>query len=257
MGTPHDFQTFASADPGRALRRWWESPAGRALIAAEALLLSEALDEVFGWECLQIGAWGPGRELLSACRTRHRAILSAPAMSQNADIIGRSTQLPVISDSIDAVLMPHTLEFTVDPYAIVREADRVLVGEGQLLVLGFRPLSLWGRRARFSRSGFPPGLRRVLPERRVREWLKLLGYEVFAARRYLYRSPWGGGLAAGESAARLLRRGLTYPLPAGAYLLRARKQVYTLTPVRPRVRERAGVLGGLIKPASHTRAHRR
>ena len=257
MGTPHDFQTFASAEPGRALRRWWESPAGRALIAAEALLLSEALDEVFGWECLQIGAWGPGRELLSACRTRHRAILSAPAMSQNADIIGRSTQLPVISDSIDAVLMPHTLEFTVDPYAIVREADRVLVGEGQLLVLGFRPLSLWGRRARFSRSGFPPGLRRVLPERRVREWLKLLGYEVFAARRYLYRSPWGGGLAAGESAARLLRRGLTYPLPAGAYLLRARKQVYTLTPVRPRVRERAGVLGGLIKPASHTRAHRR
>ncbi len=257
MGTPHDFQTFASADPGCALRRWWESPAGRALIAAEALLLSEALDEVFGWECLQIGAWGPARELLSACRTRHRAILSAPAMSQNADIIGRSTQLPVISDSIDAVLMPHTLEFTVDPYAIVREADRVLVGEGQLLVLGFRPLSLWGRRARFSRSGFPPGLRRVLPERRVREWLKLLGYEVFAARRYLYRSPWGGGLAAGESAARLLRRGLTYPLPAGAYLLRARKQVYTLTPVRPRVRERAGVLGGLIKPASHTRAHRR
>ncbi len=257
MGTPHGFQTSTPSDPGRALRQWWEAPAGRALIAAETLLLSEALDEVFGWECLQIGAWGPGRELLSACRTRHRAVLSAPGMSQNADILGRPAQLPVIADSIDAVLMPHTLEFAADPYAIVREADRVLVGEGQLLVLGFRPLSLWGRRARFSRDGFPPGLRRVLSERRVREWLKLLGYEVFAARRYLYRSPWGGGLAAGESAERLLRRGLTYPLPAGAYLLKARKQVYTLTPIRPRVRERSGVLGGLVKPASHTRAHRR
>lgn len=257
MGTPHGFQTSTPSDPGRALRQWWEGPAGRALIAAETLLLSEALDEVFGWECLQIGAWGPGRELLSACRTRHRAVLSVPGMSHNADILGRPAQLPVIADSIDAVLMPHTLEFAADPYAIVREADRVLVGEGQLLVLGFRPLSLWGRRARFSRDGFPPGLRRVLSERRVREWLKLLGYEVFAARRYLYRSPWGGGLAAGESAERLLRRGLTYPLPAGAYLLKARKQVYTLTPIRPRVRERSGVLGGLVKPASHTRAHRR
>ena len=244
-------------DPGRALRQWWESPAGRALIAAEALLLNEALDDAFGWECLQIGAWGPGRELLCACRTRHRAILSAFGMSQNADIIGRPAQLPVTGDSIDAVLVPHTLEFAADPYAIVREADRVLVGEGQMLVLGFRPFSLWGRRARFSRSGFPPGLRRVLSERRVREWLNLLGYEVFAARRYLYRSPWGGGLAEGESAERLLRRGLTYPLPAGAYLIKARKQVYTLTPIRPRIRERSGVLGGLVKPASHTRAHRR
>ncbi len=243
-------------ESGRALREWWAGPAGRALIASEALLLAEALDDVFGWEFLQIGAWGAERELLSACRTRHRTILSVPGMSQNADILGRPAQLPVAADSIDAVLVPHTLEFATDPYAIVREADRVLVGEGQLLVLGFRPFSLWGQRAHFSRNGFPPGLRRVLSERRVREWLALLGYEVFAARNYLYRSPWSGGLAEGERTDRLLRRGLTYPLPAGAYLLKARKQVYTLTPIRPRFRERSGVLGGLVKPASHTRAHR-
>ena len=252
----HEFQTSSLADPGHALREWWSGPAGAALIAAETLLLNEALDDVFGWEFLQIGAWGSGRELLSACRTRHRAILSMPGMSQNADMLGRPAQLPVAGDSIDAVLVPHTLEFAADPYAIVREADRVLVGEGQLLVLGFRPFSLWGQRARISRSGFPPGLRRVLSERRVREWLRLLGYEVFAARHYLYRSPWSGGLASGESADRLLRRGLIYPLPAGAYLLKARKQVYTLTPIRPRFRERTGVLGGLVKPASHTGAHR-
>ena len=252
----HEFQTSSLADHGHALREWWNGPAGAALIASETLLLNEALDDVFGWEFLQIGAWGSGRELLSACRTRHRAILSMPGMSQNADILGRPAQLPVAGDSIDAVLVPHTLEFAADPYAIVREADRVLVGEGQLLVLGFRPFSLWGQRGRLSRSGFPPGLRRVLSERRVREWLKLLGYEVFAARHYLYRSPWSGELAPGDSADRLLRRGLTYPLPAGAYLLKARKQVYTLTPIRPRFRERSGVLGGLVKPASHTGAHR-
>ena len=257
MASPFVVPTHTSlADPGQALRDWWDGPAGGALIASEALLLDEALDDVFGWEFLQIGAWGPGRELLSACRTRHRAILSVPGMSRNADILGRPGQLPVAGDSIDAVLVPHTLEFVSDPYAIVREADRVLVGEGQLLVLGFRPFSLWGQRASFSRSGFPPGLKRVLSERRVREWLKLLGYEVFAARHYLYRSPWSGGLAARESADRLLRRGLTYPLPAGAYLLKARKQVYTLTPIRPRFRERSGVLAGLVKPASHTGAHR-
>jgi hypothetical protein len=132
--------------------------------------------------------------------------------------------------------------------------DRVLAGEGQLLILGFRPFSLWGLRARASRSGFPPGLRRLLSASVVREWLVLLGYEVVAEWRYLYLGPWSRGLSAGEGTGRILRAGLTYPLPAGAYLLKARKRVYTLTPVRPRVRERPAVLGGLVKPTTRTQS---
>jgi SAM-dependent methyltransferase len=236
--------------PRAARLAWWASPIGGALIAAEAQLLGEALEDVFGWELLQIGAWGGGRELLSGARTRHQAIIAPPGLSSSADIRGRPTQLPIVSDSIDAVLLPHILEFATDPYAIVREADRVLVGEGRLLVLGFRPWSLWGVRARWSRSGFPPGMRRVLSERRIREWLVLLGYEVVSAQHYLFRGPWSGGLAAGEDTGRMLRRGLTYPLPANAYLLKARKRVYTLTPIRPRFRERPAVLGGLVKPTT-------
>ncbi len=61
---------------------------------------------------------------------------------------------PWPADSVDAVLLPHTLEFAADPYAIVREVDRVLSGEGQLVVLrGFQPFSLWGIRARSSGAG--------------------------------------------------------------------------------------------------------
>src|SRR5579883_650527 len=245
-------------DPPAARLAWCSSALGRALIAAEAQLLAEALEDVFGWELLQIGAWGAGRELLAGARTRHQAILAAPGMSASADILGRPTQLPIISDSIDAVLLPHILEFASDPYAIVREADRVLVGEGRLLVLGFRPWSLWGVRARWSRNGFPPGMRRVLSERRIREWLVLLGYEVVSAQHYLFRGPWSRGLAAGQAegygTGRMLRRGLTHPWPANAYLLKARKRVYTLTPIRPRLRERPAVLGGLVKPSPRAQA---
>src|SRR6202050_4629444 len=107
-------------------------------------------------------------------------------------------------------------------------------------------------RARWSRSGFPPGMRRLLSERLLREWLVLLGFEVVAARRYLYLGPWSRGLASGEGTGRLLRRGLTYPLPAGAYLLKARKRVYTLTPVRSRLRERSKGRGGLVKPTARS-----
>ena len=203
---------------------------------------------------LQVGAWGTARELLAGSRTRRQSLIAAPGFAGAADIIARPSQLPLIGDSIDAALLPHTLEFAPDPYAILREVDRVLGGEGQLLVLGFQPWSLWGMRARWSRAGFPPGMRRVLSQRRLREWLVLLGFEVIATQHYLYLGPWSRGLASGEGAGRMLRRGLTYPLAAGAYLLRARKRLYTLTPIRLRVREKPAVIGGLVKPTTRSRA---
>lgn len=239
-------------DRDAALSAWWGEPLGRALLAAESELLGEALEDVFGWELLQVGAWGGARELLACSRTRHQTIVAAPGFPCDADIVGRPSQLPLVSDSIDAVLLPHTLEFATDPYAIVREVDRVLVGEGNLLVLGFRPWSLWGLRARASRTGFPPSLRRILPERRVRDWLVLLGYEVVSVQHYLFRSPWGSGQSADAGA--LLRRGLTHPLPASAYLLKARKRVYTLTPIRPRFRQKPAVVGGLVKPSTRSQS---
>jgi SAM-dependent methyltransferase len=237
-------------DREAALQRWWQEALGSALLAAESELLTEALEDVFGWEFLQVGAWGNAQELLASSRTRHRTILAPAKFAHGPDVLGRASALPIGSDSVDAVLLPHTLEFAADPYSIVREVDRVLVAEGQLIVMGFRPWSLWGLRASASRSGFPPGMRRVLSQGRVEDWLELLGYEVVARRRYLYASPWSHP-SAGEAAS-ILRRGLVNPLPPGAYLLKARKRVYTLTPVRPRFREKTPVIGRLVKPTTRS-----
>jgi SAM-dependent methyltransferase len=245
------FRNSRLLDRDAALAAWWQGSLGRGLLCAESELSGEALEDVFGWELLQVGAWGVGRELLCTSRTRRQTVVAPLELATGADVIGRPSQLPVNSDSMDAVLLPHTLEFAADPYAIVREVDRVLTGEGQLLVLGFNPWSTWGLRARFSRSGFPPGMRRVLTERRVRDWLVLLGYEVVASRRYLFSSPWSSGPSPNEGTGRYLRRGLN-PLPGGAYLLKARKRVYTLTPIRPRFREKPAVLGGLVKPTTRS-----
>lgn len=233
------------------LVEWWSAPLGRALLDAEAEVVAEALEDVFGWELLQVGAWGPGRNLLAGARTRRQTVVAGPEPELDPDVIGRPAQLPVAADSMDAVLLPHTLETTADPHSVVREADRVLTGEGQLLILGFRPWSSWGLRSRASHNGFPPGLRRVLPERRVVDWLALLGYEVFARRRYLFTSPWSAAPAPRTAGAgRMRRRGLLNPLSASAYLLKARKRIYTLTPIRPRLREKPQVLGGLVEPTT-------
>jgi SAM-dependent methyltransferase len=226
---------------------WLNSATGRQLLAGEAEMLGSLLDDVFGLELLQLGSWGAGRELLSASRIRHQTVI-AETRHKDVDVVASLCALPVQTASIDAVLLPHTLEFEADPHSIVREADRVLTGEGQLIVLGFRPMSLWGLRAAAQRQGFPPGLQQMLGVRRVRDWLGLLGYEVVMQRHYLFSLPWADD---GLSRRRILRRGLFNPLPAAAWLMKARKHVYRMTPLRHRFfRERRRVFGTIAEPTT-------
>ncbi len=240
-----------------SLQGWFETPRGQSVRRTESHVMAEALEDCFGWELMQLGVWGGTRELLAAARTRHQTVVapaeglagSPAAPPRLVDVRARLTQLPIASDSVDALLLPHTLEFETDPYGVLREVDRVLTGEGKLLILGFRPLSAWGLRSIASRHGFPPGIRRLLPERRVSDWLGVLGYEVADARRYLYELPWGE-----PDANPRLRRSLLNPLPAGADLLKARKRVFALPALRLRLLERARAIGGLIEPSSANRS---
>ena len=153
--------------------------------------------------------------------------------------------LPFRSDSIDAILLPHTLELVEDPYAVLREAERVLTGEGCLMICGFNPFSGWGARRvfgrYFGRPAFPPRTERMLSERRLRDWVALLGFDVDSVHGYLGFLPMKGSLSEVHP-----RRSLT----AGAYLLKARKRVSTLTLIRPRRRVRQRVLVGAAEPTN-------
>jgi len=89
------------------------------------------------------------------------------------------------------------------------------------------------------------------PRGECRIGLELLGYEVVARRRYLYASPWSHP-SAGEAGGKILRPRFCESAAPGAYLLKARKRVYTLTPVRPRFREKTPVIGRLVKPTTRS-----
>ncbi len=148
------------------------------------------------------------------------------------------------------MLLPHTLEFAPDPHEVLREAARVLTGEGELVVLGFEPLGSWSLRMPSRRGGCPPGLCRTISAPRLADWLKLVGFEVGAAERYLYAPPLAS-LRTGKARGffeRLGRR--AWPRFSGAYLLHARKRVHSMTPVRLRKRLRTAVIGGLAEPAA-------
>ncbi len=224
---------------------WFESPLGQRILREEAALARHALDDVFGFELLQVGTWGPARHLLCAARTQHTTLL-APRPAAGVTLCAPLTSLPFASDSIDAIFLPHTLELVEDPYAVLREAERVLCAEGCLMICGFNPWSGWGAWRRFGqffrRPAFPPQTRRLLAERRLRDWVALLDFEVSDVYGYLGALPLAGRRLAADPSAPEPAYEPRAALAAGAYLLKARKRVQTLTLVRPKRRSRQLVL---------------
>ena len=173
-----------------------------------------------------------------------------PVISFGAALIAEPSALALQSDSVDVILLPHTLEFACDPHEVLREVARVLTGEGELLVLGFEPLGGWSLRNAFTRGGFPPGIDRTISAQRLADWLKLTGFEVGETERFLYMPPLAS-LQSGRAAGFFERIGRrAWPRLSGAYLLRARKRVYSMTPVRLRSRLRTAVIGGMAEPAA-------
>jgi SAM-dependent methyltransferase len=239
------------------LSSWLGTPVGRRCLANEQRVIRQALDCVFGEQLLQIGSWGARDAFLRYARTQRKALLTFVPGEEHPDIVSDPAHLAVASDSVDAVFLPHTLERTPSPHALLREVDRILRADGHLIVLSFVPGGAWGLRHLLARDGYPHGSRRLIRERRLRDWLELLSFEVASPVAYCHTLPFErvrrlGTLPRERWAQRWL------PMLAGGYLLCAQKRTHVLTPIRPAWKKRRlRVVGGLVEPTtrvSRTRA---
>ncbi len=196
------------------LREWLTTPAGQYLLQWERAQLDMAVADVFGYHALQLG-W-PDIAGLQANRMPHQwlavghiatdakgnsqadSVIDSVAESA-AFLVAKPPQAALITDfaalpfaeaSLDLLVMPHTLEFSQDPHATLREAARVLVPEGRVVICGLNPTSLWGWRQQRGhmarRAGIGLGVGSLyLPDGgkfigywRLRDWLRLLSFEV-------------------------------------------------------------------------------
>jgi len=186
-----------------SLRDWLGTAPGQYLLAWEQAQLDLAVVNLFGYNALQLGL--PELLGLQANRMPHRwlalpeELLPAYDPSRVA-LVTDAAALPFPPASLDLVLLPHTLELSADPHQVLREVERVLVPEGRVVILGLNPASLWGfRQGRghlAERLGLaaPGAANLYLPEAgafigpwRLRDWLRLLGFEVESERFGCYR----------------------------------------------------------------------
>ena len=203
--------------PMTGLFDWFHTPPGQYALAWEQAQFDAALVDVFGYHAVQLGL--PALDALRVNRMPHRWHVAldagpgaaaptppatpgpgpapeapAPAAWQAA-LVTDSTALPFAEASLDLVVLPHTLEFSADPHATLREVQRVLVPEGRVAISGLNPASLWGWRqvrAHLYRSLGSGKL--YLPEDcefighwRLRDWLRLLELELESVAFGCYR----------------------------------------------------------------------
>lgn len=174
------------------LHDWFATPPGRYLLAWERAQLDLAVADIFGFHALQLGL--TELDALATNRMPHRWLATQLPIPGAAIVTDFST-LPFPANSLDLVVLPHSLELAPDPHATLREVERVLVAEGRVVICGLNPASLWGLRQRrahlYHRLGLGP---LFLPEAgefigywRLRDWLRLLGFEVEVGRFGCYR----------------------------------------------------------------------
>jgi SAM-dependent methyltransferase len=195
------------------LAQWLATPAGRYLLAWEQQQLDACVADVFGFHALQVGL--PQLEALRANRMPHRWLaVRGDLRAEPADHAEQAIAAPVVealhcdfdalpfaSSSLDLVVLPHALELAIDPHRALAEVERVLVPEGRVVIVGLNPASLWGawqgvgRVRRWFGTGsrkpalFLPEVGEFLSPRRLRDWLRLLSFEVEGGRYGCYRPP--------------------------------------------------------------------
>ena len=241
------------------LTDWLKTPPGQYLLAWERERFDQTVNDIFGFHALQLGmqeidtlrnnrmphqwlALDGVRDSTVNAPVKILNLSSEPSQSsRRVALLTHSVALPFPANSLDLVVLPHTLELSLDPHATLREVERVLVPEGRVVISGLNPASLWGLRQQrghlSQRLGFGdlflPELGEFIGHWRLRDWLRLLSFEVESAQFGCYRpalnkAPWLGRFAWMESAG-----SRWWPILGAVYFLVATKRVRGMRLLEP------------------------
>lgn len=218
-----------------ALHAWFQTDLGRAAVQVEQQLIDHCLKDCFGYHLLQLSI-DSDLTFYEECRIQRcfkaGSIPPARASERSKDLFVQceAHELPFESDSLDAVIVHHAMEFAANPHAVLRELYRVTVPEGRIVLVGFNPWSLLGARMLLGRYRNNSIWRNhFLSVARLHDWLELLGFTLQSTDYGFHRPPLH---RAGQWTVReqpWLRR---WP-GGGIYAITAVKEVSKFIPLKP------------------------
>jgi SAM-dependent methyltransferase len=216
-----------------SLSGWLTTPQGAYVLDWELAQFDSAVDDVFGFRAVQIGL--PEVDFLRQNRINFRFSL---ALEPGAALAADPLQLPLASQSVDLVVLPHVLEGHHNPHEVLREAERVLMPEGHIVISGFNTLSLWRVRRVFSgRRAAAPWDSRFIGLLRLRDWLRVLGFELNGGMFGCYAPPFRQRLWLDRFAFMEKAGARWWPIAGGIYVVRAIKRVHGMRLVTPAWRQ--------------------
>jgi SAM-dependent methyltransferase len=226
----------------QSLDEWFNTAQGDYVLGREQAYFDRTVSDIFGFNALQLGL--TGHEFLRGSRMPLRMRGGDEA---SVDIRLCYDELPLASESIDLLVLPHILEFSDNPHQILREVERVLMPEGNLIISGFNPFSLWGlRRALGNKQGYP-WCGEFIALKRLKDWLALLGFVVVGGRYTAHAPPFnlGSSLARCRCMEGLGER--WWAVSGGVYFLHAVKRVPGMRLIQPNWNKK--LVGNLIPAA--------
>ncbi len=254
MRTNKDFKLGSCLQ--KQIEDWFDSRLGQALLVREQTCLQEKAAAIFGYHVVQIGSPSHHFELLKRSPARNRVLLDGKAELPGVDIQADPRFLPLASDSIDGVVLPHTLDFSPDPHQLMREVERILIPEGKVLLSGFNPWSPWGGGRLFRRrSGNMPWCSHFFSPKRVQDWFSLLGFDLEEVVYLHYRPPIHNQMVMEKLAFMETLGQRAWPMLGGVYVMQAVKRTVTMTPIRMnrwRMKKKR-VLPAAAEPTSRSR----
>lgn len=206
---------------------------GRHLLAEEERTLSLLLTKHYGKHALLLGV-GNQHSLLNSTNIAFHSLISPFVHTETFPgyIEGDFHEIPILTGSIDLVLLPHTLEFIDNPRQLLSEACRIIKPEGLIVICGFNPYSTWGLRKLFTKDKITPWNANFLPSGKIKSWLQLADFEMERHSSIMFAPPFKNPhLYAKFQFLEKIGRNC-FPSSGGVYILLARAKVVPLTPIR-------------------------
>jgi SAM-dependent methyltransferase len=171
---------------------WIETPIGSSLLDHEQSWMDQSLENVFGYNAIQIGPSKLDclRSNRIQCKIRFCFSTNSPLkVNYSNTLIVSQDFLPLESQSVDLFVLSHVLETVKNPHHFLREVERVLIPEGKLIICGFNPVSLWAIYRKFNENDFVVGMNKWIGISRLKDWCELLDLQIVGGQFSTYLPP--------------------------------------------------------------------